>query len=135
MQALPIPTDNLYKFFAVFGLVILVTVIIGSILVNSSTNQKLLTYVEKIESIDANGESESKENTKAVYSRLIEIAAADKKHFSWGLGVLGGFGILMVWHGFHRWYKYYQPKHDLILELTIKKLEHELEGFNNQVEV
>jgi len=60
MQSLPIPTDNLYKFFAIFGLVILITAIMGSILINSSINQKLLTYIEQIENIEAKGESEAK---------------------------------------------------------------------------
>jgi len=35
--------------------------------------------------------------------------------------------------GFQRWYKYYQPKHDQILELTIAKMELEVGGLIIQI--
>lgn len=36
--------------------------------------------------------------------------------------------MLMLGYGFQRWYTYYQPKHDQILELTIQKMQAEIEG-------
>ena len=127
MQSLPIPTDNLYKFFAMFGLAILITAIMGSVLINSATNQKLLTYIEQIETIAANGESEAKKGTLEVYEKLIKVTINDKKFLTIGLGLFGGVGVLMLLHGFQRWYTYYQPKHDEILELTINKMRAEAE--------
>jgi len=133
MQSLPIPTDNLYKFFAIFGLVILITAIMGSILINSSINQKLLTYIEQIENIEAKGESEAKKGTLEIYEKLIEVTINDKKFLTVGLGLFGGIGVLMLLHGFQRWYTYYQPKNDEILELTIRKMKTEVEDSSKKL--
>ena len=126
MQSIPIPTDNLYKFLALFGLVLLVTVLLGSLYSTTSTNQKIMTYVEKIESIQAAHETEIKAGSVAVYEKLINVASKDRKFHTISLSIIGSLGVLMMLTGFHRWYTYYQPKHDQILELTIKKLELEI---------
>lgn len=124
---IPLPTDNIYKFYALFGLILFIFGFSTLIYINKSTNDlvfKTIISVEVIESIT--NRSPVQEAELAVLKRKQEIALSDKQFYLYCIGSLMGFSVLLMYFGFHRWQTKIQPLQDELTELTIKKLKNEL---------
>jgi hypothetical protein len=123
----PIPTDNIFKFYALFGLVIFIFGFYFIFHLNSTTNDLLFDTILEIEILQSNSEITKVQQTELdILERKQEIAIKDKKGFVIICGIISGFGACLMFYGFYYWHTKIQPLQDQILELTVKKLEQEL---------
>ena len=124
---IPIPTDNIYKFYALFGLVLFIFGIGSIIYIQSSTNE--IGFQASIE-IAAINQIEKPSNVDSVkrsfLQRRIDVALQDRIFFNWSTGIIIGAALVLMIYGFRKWHKEIQPMQDKILELQLKKLQHEV---------
>jgi hypothetical protein len=129
---IPIPTDNIYKFYASCGLVLLIAALVAFVYVQDSTNEKILNWLTSISQFESDGViAEYEKKQIELYNHLIEITTDDKKLFH---KILSGIVAISLWisgFGFYKWEKTIQPRDDLILELRIMQLEKELKKSSN----
>lgn len=124
---IPIPTDNIFKFYALFGLLILVFSLGSSIYLTKSTNELLFTAVVELETLKALPHpSPVDEVRKQVLQRKIEIASDDKKTLQAGCGILAGFAVIGLVYGFRKWHSEIQPVQDELARLQLRKLQAEV---------
>ena len=127
---IPIPTDNIYKFYALFGLSLLIASIVSFSIIATSANEEFyklmkenykITYVEK---------SENKSNLiKIIESQMVNQVTRTKS-FSYYLGWATGFSFVLMLFGFGMWQFKIQPRQDEYFNLQIKALEKEIENSN-----
>lgn len=124
---IPLPTDNIYKFYALFGLLLLVTSIAAFVYLHQTTNALLfeaLINVEELSSKENPTPVEAKK--KEVLKRRIDIAVEDKAAFNKALGALMGLAIVAMSYGFRQWHYVVQPKQDKLLDLQVLQAEQDL---------
>ncbi len=124
---IPLPTDNIYKFYALFGLLLLITSIFGTVIVSTSTNEKLYELVKEYESIPKAEEGKKESALGKVIEKRIEVQIGNKNFYNRGLGALLGVSIFLMFYGFRQWHTKIQPKQDEYFNLQIQKLRAELE--------
>jgi hypothetical protein len=126
---IPLPTDNIYKFYALFGLLLSIFSVGSVIYVVHTTNDlgyqmsvDLAAIKDVSKPTDANLVKE-----KFLQSRLI-ILAKDRQFYIYALGTILGLGILLMFYGFWKWHRDVQPVQDEILKLQLEKLRHEVKS-------
>ena len=133
---IPLPTDNIYKFVALFSLVLLIFSVATVVFATNTSNSVVFEHWVEVETLKA-----EKSLTVAQSSRLkalerkIDVAVADKNTFIRWSGFLSALAIFGIIIGFGYWYKRIQPLADQIAathlelnKLQIAKLRAELEG-------
>lgn len=124
---IPVPTDNINKFYAIFGLIFIVSCVLGDIYLlketaylSCSTNLKLATLQSK-DSLTK--EEEMKKNTLEYLKNFTKLA--NGVYHGWLLaGMI--FGAVLMLYGFFKWHYDVQPQQDKLLKLQISKLEKEI---------
>jgi hypothetical protein len=122
---IPVPTDNIYKFYALFGLLLVISSLLGAVYSTKSTNEAVYELVKEYYSI-VNPESEGSIVLQDIIKKQLDVATKDKKFFQSSLGVIIAIGIFMSYYGFNNWHKKVQPLQDRLTELQIIRLEREL---------
>lgn len=123
----PLPTDNIYKFYALFGLTLFITTIAAFLYLHKTTNELLFDAIvvsEELSSKETPSPTDLKR--KEVLEKKIEIAVADKKAFNTALEIIAAFSLVAMFIGFSQWHIVIQPKQDRLLDLQIEKAEREL---------
>jgi len=124
---IPLPTDNIYKFYALFGLILFIFGFSSMIYINKSTNELVYKTVVSIEELKVIEEPTSvQELQPAALEERMEIALSDKKFFIICIGVLVVSAVFLMYYGFHNWHNKVQPLQDELAELTVKKLRQEM---------
>ena len=129
-----VPTDNIYKFYALFGLVLFVFSCTAVIHVNESTNELILKEAPEIVALKQIDKASPVENVRlAALERKVEIAKANKDFFLGVLVLLTAVSLCMMGYGFTKWHTEVQPFLDRsarvqleIAELQLMKLRSEL---------
>lgn len=119
---IPLPTDNIYKFYALFGLLVFISSMV--LFVTTYTTFQSRSVERTIElSVLTNLEtlSAKQKATKEVLEVLAVVDKSDKKTFLRYIGVFLSIGLLLIYYGFRKWHKEIQPKQDKLLDLEIKK--------------
>lgn len=124
---IPLPTDNIYKFYALFGMLLLVFAIGSVTFVTKSTNEFMaIAYVDLEDLRTRDILKPREEMRRKILERQIEVAEKDKRFFFWSAMALAAFGSLAMLIGFTRWHSRIQPVLDEIAELQLAKLRHEV---------
>jgi hypothetical protein len=124
---IPLPTDNIYKFYALFGLLLAIFGAGATLYVNRATNDLAFEIAVEYQELKADPVRSVRDDARfQVLQRKLEIAKMDKNTFLFGLSVVIGVGVLMVGYGFKKWHTEVQPIQDEIARLTLKKLKREL---------
>lgn len=124
---IPLPTDNIYKFYALFGLALIVSSMLAIVYLQKTTNDLIFTTAFEYEELVAKEHlSVTESKRKEIFEKKLEIAVADKKYYSYALGGILGLGLVLSWVGFTKWQKEIQPKQDKLLDLQIAKAEEDL---------
>src|SRR6218665_2275368 len=80
IPSLSTPTDNLYNFSCIFGLVLIVSAVFGFIAVYSASLEQKAKYVETKISLEArSNRSASEEQLLALQNKLIEVTSDNEK--------------------------------------------------------
>ncbi len=122
---IPIPTDNIYKFYALFGLLLIISSILAIVYVSNQTFNSGFTLVKEYEALK-NIPSNKDSLTLHLIEGQVKALGDNKKFQLQFLGGLIGTGLSLMIYGFWNWHHKVQPRHDRLLELQITKLEKEL---------
>lgn len=118
---IPLPTDNIFKFYALFSLLLLFFSV-GSIIYMQKTSAEWardngVEYSLLLQGVELSPEEEIRKVLLAAELKSIKTYA---KFYSAGLGALLGISLIGLWYGFSRWHKYVQPLVDQQLELQVE---------------
>ena len=124
---IPLPTDNIYKFYALFGLLLFILSFGIAITTTHTTNNLIFQTVVELETINSLPTlSRIEKIKKQVIERKLEIVKSDKEFYEYASYVLVVIGTLMTLFGFDRWHKQIQPVQDEITKLQLEKLRAEV---------
>lgn len=125
--SIPVPTDNIYKFSALFGLAIIVSGIFSFAAMYSSSLSSKVKYAETVIALESKvARTKLEEDTLALTNKLIEITQSNEKTANIAIGSLIGVGLVLSFIGGVRWYTVIQCRDDQIAGLQIQKLEAEI---------
>jgi hypothetical protein len=132
--SLPIPTDNIYKFACLFGLVLIVSSIFALVSVYTSSLDRKIHYAEVIIPFKVKPQpTDTEKEYIKLYEQLIEVAKKNEKTASVCVGVVLGIGVILCYVGATKWYRIIQKRDDKLANLQIKKLEAEIARINSEV--
>ncbi|EAR62901.1 hypothetical protein [Neptuniibacter caesariensis] len=122
-----IPTDNIYKFYALLGLALILSSVLAFVYVYDTNRARTLGWSEEIRLIEkkARADQADKER-KELLETMVQIENENKKFYmkilsmSFGVGI--GIGVL----GLLAWQFSVQPRADRLVELQINSLELEI---------
>ncbi|WP_410498128.1 hypothetical protein [Chitinibacter sp. S2-10] len=132
---IPLPTDSLYKFCALFALFLIIFSFAAPIYTTSNTNQLIFKTVVEIEALKAINQPTPVEKTKiAALQKSMEIAVKDRDGIKTYSLILAVLATLIGIFGFERWYSVTQPIADEfakvqleMAKLQLTKLQRELD--------
>jgi hypothetical protein len=125
---IPLPTDNIYKFYALFGLLLLIFGLSATIYTTKSTNEFMVTAVVDLEELKSIVLPSIRETARRqILQRQIEVAKSDKEFFRWASSGVGGIGLALMIFGFKKWHVEVQPTLDEIAQLQLLKLRYEVD--------
>ncbi|MFC5050543.1 hypothetical protein ACFPK9_07955 [Rubritalea spongiae] len=133
--SIPSVTDNVYKFYAIFGLTLIVSSVIGSIQLNRMNNARIHQFAKDVEAVhQRDPEFANAKDSPVVASALkqIEVIGEDRKGFKRLLLGLVAVGAGISFYGFRQWQNGVQKMDDAIKELELKKLKLEVEKLKGQ---
>jgi hypothetical protein len=129
---IPLPTDNIYKFYALFGLSLFIFCAGASIYNARTANETIFqAAVENAAITDTN--SPEAVVKKQVWEKRSEIAVTDRKAFDKILRSFAITGLVMMFGGFLLWQFITQPVQDEIAKLQRDKLRLEIEQLRKPV--
>lgn len=124
---IPLPTDNIYKFYALFGILLFISSMAASIYLHKTTNElifEVAVLVEELETKENPSRAEIKRREMA--EKRVEIAVKDRKDINIALSLVFVLSGLLVTIGFWKWQTEVQPKQDKLRDLQIQKAEQDL---------
>jgi len=123
----PLPTDNIYKFYALFGLLLIIFAFSAAIYTTKMINEQMYLVAVELEELKSLSAPSVRQSAKrAVLELQIEVTKSDRRTYSWGGVILAAIGTMGVMFGFRRWHSVIQPKQDELVELQLMKLRHEV---------
>ncbi|HOI52754.1 MAG TPA: hypothetical protein PLN02_10290 [Azonexus sp.] len=128
---IPLPTDSIYKFYALFGLLVFVFCVGATIYISRSTNDLIFTSSIEYETLKTIEKPTTVEVAKREgIEKRVEVALADKTFFLRALGVIAALGMLTMAYGFLKWHREIQPIQDETARLQLAKLRHEVRALS-----
>jgi len=125
---IPLPTDNIYKFYALFGLLLFVFSFGAAIVNNYSTNDQIFEIVVELETLKSLPNPNAVDVVKkGVLERKLEIVKSDKQFYKYAVAAIVAIATLMMLFGFERWHKQIQPLQDEVAKLQLEKLRAEIQ--------
>ncbi|MBR9882296.1 MAG: hypothetical protein GYB21_00960 [Oceanospirillales bacterium] len=118
---LPIPTDSLYKFGALFGLALTIASMAFFVVNVNTANDRINQYREAIFEID-NSDDQNKSLRIMAYQNQIEAAKSDHRLYAKVLSGMMGVGAGFACIGFFIWAYQVQPIQLEMLRLEKQKL-------------
>ncbi|MPW31260.1 hypothetical protein F9L16_20000 [Agarivorans sp. B2Z047] len=124
---IPLPTDNIYKFYALFGLLLLISGMTLFLINYSGVQQRASDRFLELSVLE-----ELKEPSVGQLAKieLLTIQAkVDKSNNAWYskfIGAFIGISITLIVFGFWKWHTIIQPRQDKLLDKQIEKLELEI---------
>lgn len=125
--SLPVPTDNLYKFACLFGLVLVVTGVFSFVAVYASSLERKAALMEAIFTLEDKLEKPMVEQKRLFLNQtLLEKTANDESFANKLLGVVLGSGFLLAGWGWWNWKRVVHPRDERVAVLQVEKLELEV---------
>jgi hypothetical protein len=132
---IPLPTDNVYKFYALFGLLVILTAAIMSFIRHDYYNKIAFDSYIPIQTLKHQKDlSDDKKLELLTLEQKAKIARSDQDA-EFTVYVISFFvGLGMTIFGFSWWHKEIQPQQDKLIDLQIRKLECEIAELNRSLE-
>jgi len=133
--SLPVPTDNIYKFSCLFGLVLIVSAIFAFVTSYSSSLDRKVKHLEVMIPLEAKENRTKAENDLlALHKRLIEVTKLNEQMTIWPVAVVMVLGLSLSWYGAKKWNQVIQTSDDKLADLQIRKLEAEVAKLEAEVQ-
>ena len=131
----PLPTDNIFKFYALFSLLVFVFSVGAILYSNKTANELAISTLVEIEQLKQDPVPSPSQRMRLVaLERQLEVSQANRKFFLWSLSLLVAASIGGIYYGFWKWHTKVQPVIDEsarvqleIARLQLKKLRAEVE--------
>ncbi|MCQ4314237.1 hypothetical protein NAV33_20425 [Pseudomonas stutzeri] len=123
---IPLPTDNLYKFAALFSLLLVASGFALVVYATKATNSVVFEHWVELETLRSEAKlSLPQEARKASLERVVEVASSDKQTYITLAVIMATLGALGVVSGFMHWYRCIQPVADQMAatQLELAKLQ------------
>ena len=126
---IPLPTDNIYKFYALFSLLLLIFSV-GAFVYNvqNSNSQVVEIYPELQELKNAKHLSHKDEARLEVLEAMYVAVKSDRSFYNKCLGALIGLALSGMAFGFIRWHVIVQPLQDEIARVQLELAKLQLEA-------
>ncbi len=125
---IPLPTDNIYKFYALFGLLLFITSGLTVVWNSTTTNKTIHSLVKEYEELPGSTEEKEQSTLGKIIEVRIDVAMQDRKFFNIVLGAICGGALCLLFYGLKEWHTKIQPKQDEYFELQLAKLKKEIES-------
>ncbi len=124
----PLPTDSIYKFYALFGLLLLIFGFGSTVYLSKSTNELIFDSAVEIEILKALPERSVGEEARfRILERKVTVAVEDKEAMLTGIAALIVVGAIAMLFGFWKWQFEVQPIQDEIAKFSLQRLKQEVE--------
>lgn len=124
---IPLPTDNIYKFYALFGFVLMISSMAAFLYLHKTTNELIFEAVIAVEEVAAKDKPTSVDTKrKEMMEKRVAVAVEDRDVFNKILSAVLGVALCLMVYGFWQWQMEVQPKQDRLLDLQIQKAELDL---------
>lgn len=133
--SLPIPTDNIYKFACLFGLVLIVSAIFAFVTSYSSSLDRKVKHMEVMIPLEAKTErTKAEDDLLALHKRLIEVTKSNEETTIWPIAAVMVLGLSLSWYGAKKWHQVIQTRDDRLADLQLRKLEAEVAKLEAEVQ-
>jgi hypothetical protein len=129
------PTDNIYKFIALFGLALLISSILALVYTYDKYFDRGYSDLLELEVLKARTVLSSDDNIKMVtLQNKLNTDQDNKETFkNYLMSCIGG-SISIALLGCYFWLRKVQPKQDKLLDLQIEKMKREIQVIEKQLE-
>ncbi|WP_339487815.1 hypothetical protein [Pseudomonas sp. EL_65y_Pfl2_R95] len=132
---IPLPTDNIFKFCALFSMLVFFSSFAGMLYKTDKTNDLIFsTHIALADISEDATPSASVKAQKEVLERRLEIAISDKDFFRWLFSGLAAASFWLGFYGFTRWHRHVQPRLDEAQSIQIELAKLSLEKLKFEVE-
>ncbi len=132
---IPLPTDNIFKFYALFGLVLFIFSAAAVIFVTNSANAVSMSTIPQIYELQQIDKPSLADAAKlAVLKKTLEIALSDRKFFLNAIGAVAGLSMLVMGYGFIKWHTAVQPVLDETAKVQLELVKLQLEKLRKKME-
>jgi hypothetical protein len=130
-----IATDNIYKFTALFGLVVMISSAFALLYLVKVNYEFGVENINEYELLKVKGNlSQAESIRKDALEQILRLRTFGTKAFAYSLDFLFVAGALICFFGFYGWHKKVQPKQDELLDLQIEKMKREIQVLEKQLE-
>lgn len=123
---IPVPTDNIFKFYALFSLLVLVFAFGAVLYTNRVENELAFSVIVEIETLKQDPvPSPSQKMRLAALQRQLDISQSNRKFYLVSLSLLAAVAAYGIYYGFRKWHTEIQPVVDEAarIQLEIAKLQ------------
>ena len=127
----PLPTDNIYKFYAMFGLFLMFLSMWGFVTTYNSYLQKAFIVAEELTILDSINElTPEQESRKNILIKQKEINPLNKSFFMSSVTAGFSLSVFLMIFGFYKWHTKIQPIQDKMSAAQLERLELEIQTLN-----
>jgi hypothetical protein len=131
---IPVPTDNIFKFYALFGLLLLVFSCASVLYVNATSNAAIIDSVPELEALkELAAPSRADEAKIAILERKIEITKKDRDFYTKAIAGLMVVAIIAMGYGFLKWHTEIQPVLDETAKVQLEAAKLQLEKMRREL--
>lgn len=131
---IPVPTDNIFKFYALFSLLVFVFSIGAVLYSNNAANRLVFSAVVEIETLKQDPvPSASRKMRIAALEQQLNLSQSDRKFYLKALSLLAALSAVGIYYGFKKWHMEVQPVidegarvHLAIAKIQLEKLRAEV---------
>lgn len=136
LDKLPIPTDSLYKFIALTGVILFILPFILVVQVTNSSNETVVRTYFAIDSLHRDPELAKRDSARIVMLRRIrDVATSDRQFALSAAAVVATAGAFMMLYGFREWKRLIQRHSDQIAILEVKLKQTQLDRERYELEI
>lgn len=129
---IPIPTDNIFKFYALFGLLLFVFSAGSIIYVVHTTNELAFQAALEVTALKQIPNPTAVETAKIqILEKRLGIASADKDFYLLSIQAMFIGSLVLMFYGFFKWHNDIQPLQDEVAKLQLEKLRYEVKLLKN----
>jgi hypothetical protein len=133
--SIPVPTDNIYKFIGLFGLVVFISSMLAVVYLTSKNNEVVFKGIEELRNLQMKEKLTLEEsNRKYVLEGILQNNTTSTIIYLIILASFLLFGFILSIFGIYYWFKKVQPKQDELLNLQIEKMRREIQVLDKQLE-